>query len=385
MLLQGRYTDSLVWPSSKPSAFALLTPFVVLGLGVACGAGSAADATGDAGQPDGRPPPPTCAATDLPQPPLLEPGSFRLSVIGGSGWGPGARIELEPDGAISGHGWEDLWMCAGTIDSDELDGLTGALNEVDILRACSNPQPCADHTIYVIDIEATSGAAQGWGNQIVYEVCMNEPYLSSVVDAALAPVVRLSAEGCSGCPVETRDQECYRAEPGGDFLCQGRDRLSCDAGSPPLVIDCDVGDSLECEPGVGWVPAATWAIQSANVVRSQDAGTQRYRILLGVSVAVDNRGASEVDVDSMYQWLEFFDENGTAIPLIVAQQGNWGGVLQQASAPGNTSGVYSFTFNSITDWGSPIWSATSLFVRAPVRPWAGAAKSGPIEVTLFGP
>lgn len=121
MLLQGRYNGSLVWLTCKNGAFAFHTQIVLLGLVVACGAGSAADATRDAGQPDGRPSPPTCAATDLPEPPLLEPGGFRLSVIAGSGWGPGARIEIEPDGSISGHGWEDLWMCAGAINSDELE------------------------------------------------------------------------------------------------------------------------------------------------------------------------------------------------------------------------------------------------------------------------
>lgn len=322
--------------------------------------------------------PAACPAPEAAPSPLVRPGDHRLEVtyVGGE-VGRGARIAIEPDGRFTGRGWQDLWMCEGIVQPVEADAIADAINEAEVLRRGSNPQPCADHAEYHITITGVAGEIDGLTHTLRYEVCDNVcPAFDAFIEAALAPAERATAEGpCVGCPPDLQPGECY-GEAGSELVCDDGVARACeDTGGE--VVDCERSASLQCEPGSGWVPAATWSVADATLRRSSTDGDPR--ISLELALTVDNQGASPIDLTHAFALVVVLDDDGEPIdPLTV---GGVGGINVVAAA-GNTLATYGLTFFSGTAEGSPILDVSAPSIRIPERPWEGSPSQPAVPIAV---
>jgi hypothetical protein len=325
----------------------------------------------------------TCPASELPEPPPLEPGGYRMELTSWSfGLNP-PRVIVEADGSVTGHSSESLWSCDGTATAGELISLTDALQAADALRRCPFQSGCSDSTVYQITIEGTTGDAIGWQNTFTYDPCFDGiPVLDAIIDNAMAIINHVAVPGCTGCPVETAPDECYGNELGSARLCAGQVEHVCTDSAAGEVVEC-VGweqTSLECVAEQGWMPAASVSIVDATIERTDDDGYGSPRVNLLTNFRVDNRGDSPVRVDGLWSLLHFYDQDGEPMTLV---EGSWAVGLPIIAAPGHTNQVYGIEVNSGTDPGSLVLTVPAMSVRLPERAHFEAPLGPPVDITLI--
>jgi hypothetical protein len=202
----------------------------------------------------------------------------------------------------------------------------------------------------------------------------------------VAPLRALRAAGaCTGCPVETRADECYERQPlGHRLLCVGPDRHECDSAHAGERVDCANGiGSFECDAEHGFAPAVTWTIRAPRVWRWPVGDDGGYAVYVTWDLDVRNPGYAMQDLSRMIDHWRFEDpRTGDPVPLAVDVQNQWVSTSTAHVAPPRTHEVYSMVYGTRSDPG-PLLEVPTLQVRLRERPWDALPYGDPVMVELI--
>ncbi|MCA9680062.1 MAG: hypothetical protein KC464_33835 [Myxococcales bacterium] len=252
--------------------------------------------------------------------PPLTPGDYHLRVIGDSFWvGFDAWYDVAPGGALTGHGWREPYACDDALTTDEAARLTSLLDAADVLdRGDSPPNGCADQTTWLIDIEATAGAAAGRRNRFRYDDCDGGdavvPAIVELITTLDDRIATAAAAGrCDACPVELASDACYGDADGAARFCLGAAWQVCDPAGVDAVVPCAGRASRICDATAGWLPASALALTAATLHRQLDGTTTRYA--LAVTLDVDDVGDARLDVPDLRAFFVPTSASGAALPF----------------------------------------------------------------------